>query len=126
MTVFKSWIFSASVIKIVFITHELSSHLIHHTDIRVSLVTFGFLTPITVVNLVSSRWTQRISVDRRDQIRVGTLFMLFIFQYAITSLNNEEKKFIWKILKAVGCGSMAYIILGDKKKKNDLKFKKYL
>ena len=114
MTVFKSWIFSASVIKIVFITHELSSHLIHHTDIRVSLVTFGFLTPITVVNLANSMLTQRMPVDKRDHIRVGTLFILFIFQYAVTNLNDGEE-FIWKISKVVGFGSMTYIVLGEKK-----------
>ena len=80
-----------------------------------SLVVFSLLTPITVVNLVNSMWTQRIPVDKRDHFRVGTLFILFIFQYAITNLNDEEE-FICKISKAVGFGSVAYIVLGDKKK----------
>ena len=85
-------------------------------DFHVSLVIFGLLTPITLVNLANSMWTQRMPVDKRDHIRVGTLFLLFIFQYAITNLNDGEQEFMWKISKAVCFGSMTYIVLGEKKK----------
>ena len=83
-----------------------------------SLVIFGLLFPITVVNLVNTMWKQRIPVDRRDHIRVGSLLVLFIFQHAISNLNNEEKEFIWKISRAVGSGSLAYLLLGDKNLQN--------
>ena len=90
--------------------------LITQIDFHVSLVIFGLLTPITVVNLASSMLTQRMPVDKRDHIRVGTLFILFIFQYAVTNLNDGEQEFMWKISKAVGFGSMTYTVLGEKKK----------
>ena len=54
-------------------------------------------------------------VDKRDYIRVGSLLMLFLSQYAISYLNGEGKEFIWKISKAVGLGSMEYIVLGDRR-----------
>ena len=90
--------------------------LITQINFHVSLVIFGLLTPITVVNLASSMLTQRMPVDKRDHIRVGTLFILFIFQYAVTNLNDGEQEFMWKISKAVGFGSMTYTVLGEKKK----------
>ena len=81
---------------------------------HLSLVIFGLLTPITVVSLFNTMWKQRIPVDKRDHIRVGGLLVLFILQYVISNLNDEEKEYIWKIPKAVGFGSMAYLVLGDK------------
>ena len=98
---------SLGILNILFITQ---------IDFHVSLVIFGLLTPITLVNLANSMWTQRMPVDKRDHIRVGTLFLLFIFQYAITNLNDGEQEFMWKISKAVCFGSMTYIVLGEKKK----------
>lgn len=80
-----------------------------------SLVLFGLLTPITVVSLVNTMWKQRIPVDKRDYIRVGSLLMLFLSQYTISNHNGEEKEFIWKISKAVGLGSMVYIVLGNRR-----------
>ena len=59
-------------------------------------------------------------MDKRDHIRVGSLLVLFIVQYAISNLNGEEKEFIWKISKAVGFGSMAYLVLGDKNKNENI------
>ena len=89
-------------------------------DYDVSLVTFSLLTPITVVSLFNAMWKQRIPVDKRDHIRVGSLLLLFIVQYAISNLNHEEKEFIWKISKALGLGSMAYLFLGDKNKNENI------
>ena len=54
-------------------------------------------------------------MDKRDYIRVGSLLMLFLSQYTISNHNGEEKEFIWKISKAVGLGSMVYIVLGDRR-----------
>ena len=83
---------------------------------QLSLVIFGLLTPITVVNLFNTMWKQRIPVDKRDHIRVRSLLVLFIVQYTISNLNGEEKEFIWKISKAVGFGSVAYLVLGNQNK----------